>query len=106
MAKKITGGHPRFKELLKEMQDMHDRKNNNYATDENPLSNLMECERMGLPASTGVLVRMSDKYCRLMELAKGKKDLVGESFIDTLMDLSIYSLLLRIIIEEEEKKKT
>lgn len=103
--RKVQGGHPRFYEIIEEMKDLHDRKNNNYATDQDPLSNLRECQRMGLPPVTGVFVRIGDKYCRLMELAKGKKDLVGESVIDTLMDMAVYCVLAIILIEENIKKK-
>lgn len=98
-------GHPRFYELIKQMEDLHDRKNANYAEDENPLSNLRECEKFGIPASHGVMVRMSDKWSRLTQLMNGKQDMVGESIKDTLMDMAVYSLLLTILIEEDEAKK-
>jgi hypothetical protein len=93
-------GHPRFYALLKEMEDLHDRKNNNYSKDTDPLSNLKQSESFGIPAYLGALVRMSDKWSRLQELAKGKKDLVGESFTDTLMDMAVYAILCIILYEE------
>lgn len=96
------GGHPKFYELLLQIADLHARKNSNYSQDGNPLSNLKTAEQFNLPAHIGVLIRMADKWSRLQELAKGKKDLVGESMRDTLMDLAIYSLLCIIILEEEK----
>lgn len=105
-SKKVKGGHPRFYEILDEMADLHHRKNNNYAADGDPLSNLRQCEQFGLPAPTGVMVRMGDKWSRLCELMKGKKDLVGESIKDTLMDMAVYSILQIIVLEEEAKKKS
>ena len=98
--KKVLRGHPRFYEILEELRDLHDRKNNNYAEDSDPLSNLRECERMGLPPYMGVFVRLGDKYSRIAELAKGKPDLVGESIFDTLKDNAIYSILGMILYEE------
>lgn len=95
-------GHPRFYELLKVMEDLHDRKNSNYAEDNNPLSNFEECEKFGVPAHMGTMVRMSDKWSRLTQLIKGKKDAVGESVKDTLMDMAVYCLLLIILIERHE----
>ena len=97
-------GHPRFYELLDQIGDLHDRKNSNYAADNDPLSNLRLCESFGVPASVGTMVRMSEKWSRLTELTKGKQDRVGESMTDTLMDMAIYSLLEIILIEEQAKK--
>ena len=96
-------GHPRFYELLDYIADLHDRKNSNYASDGDPLSNLRLCESFGVPATIGTMVRMSDKWSRLTELTKGKQDRVGESMTDTLMDMAIYSLLEIILIEERDK---
>lgn len=97
-------GHPRFYELLKEMEDLHDRKNNNYSTENDPLSNLRQCEEFGVRAPLGTMVRMADKWSRLVQLMNGKPDLVGESLKDTLIDLSVYCLLEVVLLEEEVKK--
>lgn len=105
MSEVKRAGHKRFYELLDTIADLHERKNNNYASDNDPLSNLRLCESFGVPATMGTMVRMSDKWSRLTELMKGKQDLVGESMTDTLMDLAIYSLLEIILIEEQAKKK-
>ena len=100
--KKPMHGHSRFYALLDEIADLHSRKNSNYANDD-PLSNFKECERFGIPAFHGCLVRMSDKWSRIVELAKGKPDAVGESLSDTLKDLSVYSLIAIILLEREKK---
>jgi hypothetical protein len=94
-------GHPRFFELLEIMGEVHHRKNSNYAETENPLSNFYESEKFDVPAHIGVLVRMSDKWSRIKELAKGKADVVGESIGDTLLDLANYSLLCIICWEKK-----
>lgn len=101
----IRKGHKRFYELLKVMEDLHDRKNSNYASDKDPLSNFKASEQFGVPAHIGTMVRMSDKWSRLVQLMGGKKDLVGESLKDTLMDLSVYCLLEIILLEEEEARQ-
>lgn len=105
MEPKAHKGHPRFYELIDQMRDLHDRKNSNYAKEDNPLSNFQECEDFNVPASVGTMVRMSDKWSRLKQLMKGRKDEVGESIKDTLMDMAVYSIIEIILIEEEEKKK-
>lgn len=98
-------GHPRFYEILKEMEDLHDRKNNNYASDSDPLSNLKECAKFGVRPTLGTMVRMSDKWARLIQLMSGKPDLVGESIIDTARDLTVYLILFIILLEEENGKQ-
>ena len=101
---KNLGGHHRFYEILMQMAELHARKNSNYAEDGNPLSNLKECEKFGVPAYIGTMVRMSDKWSRLQQLTKGKTDAVGENIKDTLLDMAVYSILEYILIEEFEKK--
>lgn len=97
-------GHPRFYELLDIIADLHHRKNYNYAKQGDPLSNFRMCEEFGIPATMGTMVRISDKYSRLTQLMKGKKDVVGESLKDTFMDMAVYSLLEIVLLEEEEDK--
>lgn len=93
-------GHPRFYELLREMADLHNRKNHDYAGDD-PLSNLRSTEEIGIPAWKGVLVRLMDKWARLKTFAKkGSYKVKDESLMDTLMDNAVYSLLCIIIYEE------
>ncbi len=100
-------GHPRFYKLLEEAALLHAKKNANYATDTDPLSNLRLCEQfLGIPAAQGALVRITDKFSRIAELSKGKQDQVGESIKDTLMDMAIYALLTIILFEEAEGKNS
>ena len=106
MSTKLKRGHPRFYELLDIIADLHDRKNANYAKDGDPLSNFRMCEEFGVPATMGTMVRISDKYSRITQLMKGKKDEVGESIKDTLQDMAVYCLLEIILIEEEEAKRS
>lgn len=101
----VRGGHPMFYKMLDEIADLHSRKNSNYAENTNPLSNLRECGNFGIRPVDGVITRMTDKWSRLKELWKGKDDVVGESIKDTLMDLSIYSLLLIILLDEDKQSE-
>ena len=105
MPKVKYSGHPRFYKLLDEIENLHDRKNANYSKARDPLSNLNFSETYGVKGSLAVMIRMGDKWCRFSELMGGKKDLVGESVKDTLMDLVVYSLLEIIMLEEETKRK-
>jgi len=95
--------NPKFHELLKEITELHNKKNSDYATDEDPLSNLKLCEQFGIPAWKGCLVRMSDKWSRIVQLSQKEASVVEESIVDTLKDLATYSLLCVILYEEENR---
>jgi len=99
-------GHPRFYELVDEIRDLHQKKNHDYSSDHDPLANFKLCEEFGIPAWLGCLVRISDKYSRIVQLASGKEAQVKEEAItDTLRDLSVYSLLCIILYEEAQRKE-
>ena len=57
--------NPAFHKLLDEIKEMHDKKNSDYATDEDPLANLKNCIRLGLHPLLGTITRMQDKMCRM-----------------------------------------
>jgi len=95
----------RFKEIVKEMTDLHDRKNRDYAGDDY-LSNFLMCERMGIPAWKGSLIRLSDKVSRVMNIARtGEIAVSDETVIDTLMDVSVYAIVTRILYENSKVGK-
>jgi hypothetical protein len=90
----------RFREIVKEIVEVHDRKNHDYAGSEY-LSNFLMCERyMGIPAWKGCIIRLSDKMSRLMNIAKNEEISVSdETVTDTLTDLAVYAIITRILYE-------
>ncbi len=94
----------RFNEIVKEMVELHDKKNHDYAGDEY-LSNFLMCEKhMGIPGWKGCIVRLSDKMSRIMNIAKNDEISVGdEKITDTLMDLAVYAIITRILYEDFKK---
>jgi hypothetical protein len=80
----------RFQEVLEEMRDLHDRKNKDYAG-EDYLSNLKMCEAMDIPAWKGVVIRMTDKMARLMNLTRSNDPVVKESVKNAFLDMGVYS---------------
>jgi hypothetical protein len=96
-------GDPRFYQLLDEIAELHSRKNHDYAKTDEPLSNFRQCEAFGIPAWKGILVRLSDKWSRLTQLAGGKVP-KNESLRDTLIDNAVYSLLAILLLEDEGTK--
>ena len=97
-------GDPRFYKILKELAEIHSKKNHDYAGDY-PLSNFKLSEKMGIPAWKGCLVRMTDKISRLWSFAKkGKFEVSDESVIDTLKDNAVYSILCILLYKDLKNK--
>lgn len=98
----LEGGHPEFYRLLDELAALHAAKNADYSGD-NPLRNLRLCEQIGVDAWRGVLVRMSDKWSRVVTLANHPTSQVkDESLDDSLKDLAVYALLAIILRREAQ----
>ena len=93
-----------FHEIVKEMVELHDKKNHEYAGNEY-LSNFKMCEKhMGVPAWKGSIIRLSDKMARIMNVARDDETQVGdETITDTLMDLAVYAIITRILYEDFKK---
>ena len=91
-----------FDKLIQEIHQLHDNKNADYADDADPLSNFRKCEEIGIPAWKGILVRMTDKWSRITQLASGKTP-KNESLRDSLIDNAVYSLLCVLLLDEEEE---
>jgi hypothetical protein len=95
----------RFHQIVKEMADLHDRKNRDYAGTDY-LSNFLMCERMGIPAWKGTLIRLSDKLSRVMNIARAEDISVSdETVTDTLTDLAVYAIITRILYENSKVGK-
>lgn len=97
--------NPAFTRLIDEIKQLHQSKNHDYAHDSDPLSNLRACEAFGVPAWKGVLVRLSDKYARIQQIAGGKTP-KHESLRDSLMDQAVYSLLAICLLDEQAVQQT
>lgn len=95
--------NPRFHALIEEIKKLHDDKNSDYAHDADPLSNFKRSQAFGVEPWRGVLVRMSDKYSRIEQLAGGKRP-KNESLRDTLIDMSVYALLCVLLLDESQTK--
>ncbi len=87
------------------MERIHNAKNAGYAgaDNEDALANFRMSERLGISAFMGCLVRITDKFIRITNLArKLSNEQVGESIKDTLIDLANYCLIAICLYEEEE----
>ena len=82
-----------FKDILQDMNDLHERKNHDYGDSFSKSFN-----EFGLVSA---VVRMSDKMERLKSLCK-KEQMVDESIRDTLIDLACYSVMALVEINKSE----
>jgi len=83
--------------------DIAAAKNHDYAADADPFRNFRECGRFGVSIDSGILVRMSDKWSRLCQLAAPGEtaEVSDETLIDTLLDLINYAAILIAVYEDE-----
>ncbi len=104
-------GHPRFYEIIEELSQLHSDKNSTYASQENPLGNFIRSAKLSekiynpkiknKPLAQA-LVLMAKQIDAVYDIVgEGKEDLV-ESIEDKLRDISVYSILCIILMEEGE----
>lgn len=87
------------------MSETTERKNKDYAGGGDAFANFRMCEELGLcSVEKGILVRMSDKMSRIANLLDKEAAVKDESVTDTLLDLAVYSIILKIYMEENQDK--
>ena len=92
-------GSERFHQLLREIGDLHDRKQADYGTDTDPFANVRATQQWGVPAWVGALVRLNDKVVRLQQFAR-RGSLYNESAMDSMLDIAVYALIAYVLYEE------
>jgi hypothetical protein len=93
--------------IFEQALEIAKKKNSDYASEEDPLLNLMLCERLGVSsAETGVLVRMTDKFQRLVNLQSRDPKVSDESSEDTALDLINYLAILIVLRRRRSHETT
>jgi hypothetical protein len=95
-------GSKRFHEILKELGDLHDRKQADYGREGDPFANVRASEDFGVSPWIGAMIRANDKVRRIQTYAK-RGSLVNESLEDSLRDLAVYSIIALLLLEETDK---
>src|SRR5690242_17304678 len=96
--------HPdsvRFHEILREMAVLHDKKQRDYGSNEDPFANVQASTEWGVPAWQGAMIRACDKVKRLQTFAD-KGELANESVVDAFNDLAVYAVIARVLYERED----
>lgn len=96
-------GSEHFHEELKKLGRLHDRKQADYGTHEDPFANVRASEDFGIPAWVGCMVRANDKIRRIQTYSKGA-DLRCESVEDSLQDLAVYAVIALCLLKEEDMR--
>ena len=97
-------GHPEFPKILMDMMKVHSDKSNDYATEDSPFSNIELCERAGFPAWKGVVIRLGDKYSRLLNALSGTL-FKCEGVVDAFIDNACYSIIGLIEYKKDQNDK-
>jgi nucleoside 2-deoxyribosyltransferase len=95
--------HPlsaRFHEVLGELGDLHDLKQEDYGSDADPFANVRGTADWGIAGWEGAMIRATDKVHRLMSYARRGR-LSNEGVIDSFNDLAVYAIIARVLFEEE-----
>jgi hypothetical protein len=106
-------GHPKFYDILNEMGELHSRKNADYATNDNPLGNfdrvaklIDEYDILKAPCDTNAkvaLIYMLKQFDCFMHALGTGKELKVEGLQERLEDITVYSILIRILLDEGRK---
>lgn len=93
-----------FMAVLHELQQIHDAKRTDYASNDDPLGNFREAARIGISPFKSIFVRLQDKYTRACNLTRrnGNAAVKDETLEDTLKDMANYSILAVVARREEE----
>ena len=81
-----------FEQVLREMHEMHTKKQSDYGRTHDPYANVRASEDFGIPGWVGCAVRMNDKMRRIQKFAQ-TGNLVNESVEDAFLDLAVYAII-------------
>jgi hypothetical protein len=91
----------RFHQILKEIGDLHDMKQADYGSDNDPFANVRAAEDFGLPGWVGGAIRMNDKMRRITKAGRlGPESLKFDSVEDDLRDMACYAVICLVMLEE------
>jgi hypothetical protein len=95
-----------FREITEEIAELTARKNSDYSGGQDAFANFRLAESMGITtADRAILVRMGDKFQRIVNLIDRPAQVSDEAIEDTLKDLAVYSIILLILLREKSQGK-
>jgi len=108
-------GHRDFYRIMFDLMDLHNRKNHDYASDENPLSNFTRvgelCDKYDVwnwkvdsSVKVAVIYKLK-QFDAFMNLLQYGKTAMVEGVSSRLKDVSVYSVLEIVLLNEADKLK-
>ena len=104
--------HPssqRLHDILDELGALHDKKQADYGTVEDPFANIRATEEwccpschVPIPAWLGALIRLNDKVVRLKAFTRNGH-LANEGVVDSLRDIGVYAPIAQVLWEDRRK---
>jgi hypothetical protein len=98
-------GDPRFHALLKQIGDLHDKKQQDYGRGTDAFANVRASQEFGVASWIGCMIRAQDKLKRLQTYAQ-KGTLANEGVEDSFLDLAVYALIGLILFRESTEEQT
>lgn len=98
--------HPssaRFHELLMELGDLHDMKQQDYGNNDDPFANVRATQEWGIPAWVGAMIRANDKIVRMKSMFRNG-DLMNEAVEDSFRDLAVYAIIGLVLYEQDSNQ--
>ena len=92
-----------FHAVLKVLGDLHDKKQTDYGTDEDPFHNVRASQEWGIAPWIGCMIRATDKVRRLQTFAK-KGTLGNEGVEDAFLDLAVYAVIGLVLYRQGVSK--
>ena len=81
-----------FDQVLKEMGELHHKKQSDYGRTHDPYANVRASEDFGIDGWIGCAIRMNDKMRRIQKFAS-TGELANESIEDAFLDLAVYAII-------------
>jgi hypothetical protein len=105
-------GHPRVYEILDELAELHEKKNRDYASANDPLGNFRRVSittcgllNQNIPSwyhpAVVAMMYMSKQYDAMVEMvANNKVQGQAEGLIDKMKDIAVYAVITMVLLEE------
>ena len=97
-------GDPDFHAVLKEMGEVHSKKQADYGTIEDPYANYRSSEDIGIPAWKNAFLRTTEKVNRVKSFIRNGK-LENEGIEDAFMDIAVTAIISLVTYREQREKK-
>lgn len=97
---KTTFDNDPFDSILAEMSALHNKKGKDYGGATDPYANVRASAEFGVAPWIGALIRLNDKITRLKSFIR-RGELANESALDSIQDIAVYAVIMRVLYEEE-----